>query len=87
MFALTQAQNDAINSTPNTHDYSKESMASHSATGDDLMNDLQLRFESDIEGMYDGGDDIGGICIYMKTDGTLVAYYDYENFRGTVFNN
>jgi hypothetical protein len=33
---------------------------------------------------WDAREDLGGITVYFK-DNTLVAFYDYEQFRGTVF--
>lgn len=84
MQQLTQAQSDLINNAVYTHDYSVEAEASYEATGDDLMEDLQLRFEAVIEGLYDGGDDLGGLCVYFK-EGKLMAFFDYERFVGAVF--
>jgi SMC interacting uncharacterized protein involved in chromosome segregation len=83
---LTDAQELQINSVEKyTHDYEAEAMQSFDATGDDIddkMEELQARFEAEI--VFDTEDDIGGIVTYFKAD-ELVAFYDYENFRGAVF--
>ena len=82
---LTDAQELQINSVEKyTHDYEAEAVKSFDATGDDKMEELQERFEASIEGKYDGGDDLGGLTVYFKK-GELVAFYDYENFKGAVF--
>ena len=77
---LTQAQSNAINAAAITHNYEAEALTSYNATGDDLMEELQARFESTIA--YDDADDIGGVCVYYA-NGKLVAFYDYEQFRGS----
>ena len=82
---LTDAQELQINSVEKyTHDYEVEAVKSFDATGDDKMEELQARFEAEIAGSYTEDDDIGGIVTYFK-DGELVAFYDYENFKGAVF--
>jgi hypothetical protein len=77
---LTQAQSTAINSATITHDYEAEALASYNATGDDLMEELQARFENAIA--WEECDDLGGLCVYYVA-GELVAFYDYEQFRGS----
>ena len=78
---LTVAEQcDIINSADYTHDYSDEAIASYEATGDDMMDALQERFEASI--VYDEAVDVGGLCKYF-TNGKLTAFYDYENFRGS----
>lgn len=80
---LTDAQELQINSVEKyTHDYEAEAMQSFDNTGDDKMEELQARFEADIK--FDAQDDIGGIVTYFKAD-KLVAFYDYENFKGAEF--
>ena len=69
-----------INNSEYTHNYEAEALASFAATGDDMMDELQARFEASIE--FDRGVDLGGVCEYYKA-GVLVAFYDYENFRGS----
>lgn len=84
MFTLTNAQSTQINSAEYTHDYEAEALASYEATGDDLMEELESRFESELTN-YDLREDLGGITVYLK-DNKLVAFYDYEQFKGAVFN-
>lgn len=77
---LTAAQSNAINTALVTHNYEQEALDSYAATGDDLMDELQARFESTIA--YDTASDLGGLCVYF-TAGKLTAFYDYENFVGS----
>lgn len=82
---LTDAQELQINSVEKyTHDYEAEAVKSFDVTGDDKMEALQARFEADIAGAYNKEDDLGGLCVYFN-DSELVAFYDYENFKGAVF--
>jgi hypothetical protein len=82
---LTDAQELQINSVEKyTHNYEAEAVKSFDATGDDKMQELQERFEADIASVYNNDDDMGGIVAYFK-DSELVAFYDYENFKGAVF--
>jgi len=82
---LTDAQELQINSVEKyTHNYEAEAVKSFDDTGDDKMQELQERFETDIAGVYNNDDDMGGIVAYFK-DSELVAFYDYENFKGAVF--
>ena len=82
---LTYAQEQQINSVNKyTHNYEAEAVESFDATGDDKMEELQAQFEADIAGVYNNNDDMGGIVAYFKYT-ELVAFYDYENFKGTVF--
>lgn len=84
---LTDAQELQLNSVEEyTHDYEAEAMQSFALFEDDKSLELQARFEADIAGTYTEDDDIGGIVTYFK-DGELVAFYDYENFKGTVFES
>ena len=77
---LTQAQSNAINTARITHNYEQEALDSYEATGDDMMESLQERFESTIA--YDTARDLGGLCVYFTGD-KLTAFYDYENFVGS----
>lgn len=77
---LTAAQSNAINTATITHNYEAEALASFEATGDDLMEALQERFEAAIA--YDTAHDLGGLCVYFTAD-KLTAFYDYENFKGS----
>ena len=82
---LTDAQELQINSVEKyTHDYEAEAMQNFALFEDDKMEELQARFEADIAGAYDEDDDLGGLCVYFNS-GELVAFYDYENFKGAVF--
>ena len=84
MFTLTDAQSAQINSAEYTHDYEDEALASFEATGDDMMDELEARFESQFTN-YDLREDLGGLTVYFK-DNALVAFYDYEQFKGAVFS-
>jgi hypothetical protein len=82
---LTDAQELQINSVNKyTHNYEAEAVKSFDETGDDKMEELQAQFEADIAGAYNNDNDMGGIVAYFK-DSKLVAFYDYENFKGAVF--
>jgi len=84
---LTQAQSQQINATVNyKFNYEEEALASYESTGDDLMEVLEERAEALIqeETQYTLREDLGGITVYFK-DNALVAFYDYEQFKGTVF--
>lgn len=84
MFTLTDAQNNAINNANYTHDYEAEALASYESSGDDMMEELEERFELEFTN-YNQREDLGGLTVYLK-DNVLVAFYDYEQFKGTVFN-
>lgn len=84
---LTEAQSNKINSTEvYTLDYEAEALASYNAGEGDLMEELEERAEALIlaETAYNVREDLGGLTVYFK-DSTLVAFYDYEQFKGTVF--
>lgn len=81
--ALTQAQCNIINNATPTYNWEEEAVASYEATGDDLMDELNTRFEQ-LFTDYTRSDDLGGLTVYFKGR-KLVAFYDYEQFRGTVF--
>ena len=84
---LTNAQSAQINNTEvYTLDYEAEALASYNAGEGDLMEELEERAEALIlaETAYTAREDLGGITVYFK-DNTLVAFYDYEQFKGTVF--
>ena len=88
MPTLTTAQSAQINNTEvYTLDYEAEALQSYDDTGDDLMDELEVRATNVIleQTNWDAREDLGGITVYFK-DNTLVAFYDYEQFRGTVFN-
>ena len=83
MFTLTLAESAQINSAKYTHDWEAEALASFVATGDDLMELLETRFDAEFTD-WDVREDLGGITVYLKA-GKLVAFYDYEQFKGSVF--
>ena len=84
---LTDVQSEQINNTEvYTLDYEAEALQSYNATGEDLMDELEVRATNVIleQTGWDAREDLGGITVYFK-DNALVAFYDYEQFRGTVF--
>jgi hypothetical protein len=84
---LTDVQSAQINNTEvYTLDYEAEAMQSYEDTGEDLMDKLEVRATNVIleQTKWDAREDLGGITVYFR-DSTLVAFYDYEQFRGTVF--
>ena len=84
---LTDTQSAQINNTEvYTLDYETESLQSYEDTGEDLMDELEVRATNVIleQTAWDAREDLGGITVYFR-DSTLVAFYDYEQFRGTVF--
>ena len=84
---LTDAQSAQINNTEvYTLDYEAEATQSYEDTGEDLMDELEVRATNVIleQTAWDAREDLGGITVYFR-DSTLVAFYDYEQFRGTVF--
>jgi len=85
---LTDLHDEMINSVaPNySIDYEAEALASFNATGDDLMEVLETRatdFIAEATGA-DVREDLGGITVFFRGS-TLVAFYDYEQFKGHVF--
>ena len=84
---LTDAQSEQIDSTEvYTLDYETEALQSYNDTGNDLMDELEVRATNVIleQTGWDAREDLGGVTVYFR-DGTLVAFYDYEQFKGTVF--
>jgi len=84
---LTDAQSNQINNTEvYTLDYEAEALQSYEDTGEDLMDELEVRATNVIleQTAWDAREDLGGITVYFRNS-TLVAFYDYEQFRGTVF--
>ena len=77
---LTEAQSAQINATTN-YLYNYETEAED--TDEDI---LEARAEALIQEAtaYTAREDLGGITVYFKGK-TLVAFYDYEQFKGTVF--
>ena len=84
---LTDAQSAQINNTEvYTLDYEDEAMQSYNSGEGDKMDQLEARADAIITELtsYDMRDDLGGITVYFRGK-TLVAFYDYEQFKGTVF--
>lgn len=84
---LTEAQRNAINNcTDYSINYEREAIDSYEATGDDLMFELTERAHALLKEQtnYTMYEDLGGLRVYFK-DSKLVAFYDYEQFVGTVF--
>jgi hypothetical protein len=84
---LTDVQSAQINNTEvYTLDYEAEALQSYEDTGEDLMDELEVRATNVIleQTAWDAREDLGGITVYFR-DNTLVAFYDYEQFKGTVF--
>jgi hypothetical protein len=80
---LTDVQSAQINNTEvYTLDYETEALQSC----EDLTDKLEVRATNVIleQTAWDAREDLGGITVYFR-DNTLVAFYDYEQFRGTVF--
>jgi hypothetical protein len=85
---VTDLHDDMINSVaPNySINYEAEALASFEASGDDLMEMLETRamdFIAETTGA-DVREDLGGITVFFRGS-TLVAFYDYEQFKGHVF--
>jgi hypothetical protein len=77
---LTDAQSAQINATVNY-------LYNYEAEAEDTDEEvLEARAEALIQEAtaYTAREDLGGITVYFK-DNTLVAFYDYEQFKGTVF--
>ena len=81
---LTDAQELQINSVEKyTHDYEAEAFANEEVD-DDIEIEFTERFELSIKDQFDRDEDLSGLTVYFKAD-KLVAFYDYENFKGAVF--
>jgi hypothetical protein len=77
MRTLTEAESTLINTTEYTVDWSDLS----ETTSEER---LEVMFEALVNGKYDEQDDLGGLTVFFKND-KLVAFYDYEQFVGTIF--
>ena len=74
---LTEAESELINNSEYTVDYTD--------LADEVdEEELEERFDDIVAGKYDERDDLGGLTVYFKDD-KLVAFYDYEQFVGTIF--
>ena len=76
---LTDTQEQAINSTTDyTIDFEQH----------EYSDQLEVIAEMTIANVtqFDKSSDLGGLSVYYKTD-KLVAFYDYEQQRGTIFKD
>jgi uncharacterized protein (DUF4213/DUF364 family) len=76
---LTAAQETAINSVAHyTIDFEQH----------EYSDQLEVIAEMTIANVteFDNSDDLGGLTVYYKSD-KLVAFYDYEQQRGTIFKD
>ena len=76
---LTDTQEQAINSVTNyTIDFEQH----------EYSDQLEVIAEMTIANVtqFDKSSDLGGLSVYYKTD-KLVAFYDYEQQRGTIFKD
>jgi hypothetical protein len=76
---LTDTQEQAINSVTNyTIDFEQH----------EYSDQLEVIAEMTIANVtqFDESSDLGGLSVYYKTD-KLVAFYDYEQQRGTIFKD
>jgi hypothetical protein len=81
---LTDAQSDLINTTEHTHDYMHCYDAEEHGDSDHSEYYTE-QFERETNVLERGtANDVGGIIIYMQGP-ELVAFFDYENLAGTVF--
>jgi hypothetical protein len=74
---LTEAESELINNSEYTVDWSELA----ETTAEDRLEEM---FEALMTSKYDECDDLGGLTVYFKDD-KLVAFYDYEQFVGTIF--
>jgi hypothetical protein len=77
MRILTEAESNLINNTDYTVDWSELS----ETTSEERLEEM---FDALVAGAYDQRDDLGGLTVYFMND-KLVAFYDYEQYAGTVF--
>ena len=83
---LTEAESTLINTTKYTVDWSDLIEVDNEFSGEqgDCERELEHRFDVLVAGAWDSRDDLGGLTVYFKND-KLVAFYDYEQYVGTVF--
>ena len=77
MRMLTEAESNLINNTDYTVDWSELA----ETTSEERLEEM---FEALVNDKYDECDDLGGLTVFFKDD-KLVAFYDYEQFAGTIF--
>lgn len=87
MRTLTDAESELINNTEYTVDYSDLIDTDDNLSGEqyDYERELEHRFEMLVAGKWDARNDLGGLTVFFKDD-KLVAFYDYEQLVGTIFN-
>ena len=68
-----------------THDYSAEAKALRDEGADwgKVAEQFTERFKASISDLHNSEADVGAVVQYFKND-KLVAYFDYENFWGTI---
>ena len=86
MRMLTEAESNLINNTDYTVDWSDQIDTDNHLSGEqwDYERELEHRFETLVAGKWDSRDDLGGLTVFFK-ENKLVAFYDYEQYAGTVF--
>ena len=86
MRTLTEAESTLINTTEYTVDWSDQIDNDNHFSGEqyDYIVELEHRFEVLVAGKWDSRDDLGGLTVFFKND-KLVAFYDYEQYAGTIF--
>jgi hypothetical protein len=68
-----------------THDWEAlaEAMDEQGRDWSDIAETLIDRFGAETKELWDRAEDVGAVMQYFKGD-RMVAYFDYENFWGTV---
>jgi len=68
-----------------THDYEAEAdrLYEEGKGWSFIAETLTERFETATRALWDRAEDVGSVMQYFKED-RMVAYFDYENFWGTV---
>ena len=86
MRTLTEAESTLINTTEYTVDWSDQIDTDDTLSGEqwDYERELEHRFEVLVAGAWDSRDDLGGLTVFFRND-KLVAFYDYEQYAGTIF--
>ena len=86
MRMLTEAESNQINTTDYTVNWSELIDTDDNLSGAqyDYERELEHRFEVMVSGLWDARDDLGGLTVFFKED-KLVAFYDYEQYAGTIF--
>jgi len=79
---LTQNESNLINTTAYTHNYIAQYNANAHANNEGCNYYINL-FAANVA--HSTADDVGGVIIF-KNGNKLVAFFDYENLQGTVFN-